>query len=275
MSGLKLSKRNTRSTEIQQVNQSRERAPGIRWATGVRWAILIVFGLLVVIAYVWFGDRISLQQLAEREQQLRGFRDSSPLAAYGLGFLIYVAITGLSLPGAAPMTLAYGWYYGLVPGVILVSFASTTGATIAFLFSRYLFRDAILSRFGDRFENLNRSLEAEGPFFLFSLRLIPVVPFFLVNALMGLTPIRVWTYWWVSQLGMLAGTIAYVYAGSVVPSLGDLAQDGLGAAFTKQRILQLSAALILLGVLPLAMRWLVKILRRESTAPGPDSVDSE
>ena len=117
----------------------------------------------------------------------------------------------------------YGWYFGLAPAVILVSFASTSGATIAFLLSRYLFRDAIQTRFRDQLAKFNQALQREGAFYLFTLRLIPAVPFFVINVVMGLTPIRTLTFWWVSQVGMLAGTIVYVYAGSTIPSLAHLA----------------------------------------------------
>ena len=113
-----------------------------------------------------------------------------PVLVYGAAFVVYVVVTGFSLPGAAVLTLVYGWYFGWLRGLVLVSFASTAGATMAFLLSRFLFRDAIQKRFGDRLQNFNQSLEKEGPFFLFTLRLIPAVPFFIINAVMGLTPIR-------------------------------------------------------------------------------------
>ncbi|QEG21624.1 TVP38/TMEM64 family protein [Mariniblastus fucicola] len=239
------------------------------------WTKLIVLGIVVSLAavvYFFFGDMLSLDSLAEQESQLRDFQTQHPVLVFGIAFLIYVAVTGLSLPGAAALTLLYGWYFGLVPGFLLVSFASTTGATIAFLFSRYLFRDAIQNRFGERLEKFNESLEREGPFFLFTLRLIPAVPFFVINAVMGLTPIKTRTFWWVSQLGMLAGTLVYVYAGSRVPSLSKLAEEGINAVFSPTQMVQIVIALALLGAFPLIARWVMKAFFQKSAAT--DSANS-
>jgi uncharacterized membrane protein YdjX (TVP38/TMEM64 family) len=177
-----------------------------------------------------------------------------------------------ALPGAAVLTLVYGWYLGLLEGVVLVSVASTTGASLAFLLSRFLFRDSIQSRFGERLQSFNASLEKEGPFFLFTLRLIPAVPFFLINAVMGLTPIRARTFWWVSQLGMLPGTIVYVYAGSVVPSLQKLADEGIKAVFSPAQLTQIIVAFALLGVFPLIVRFAMKLMTRSKAQT--QSVDS-
>lgn len=137
------------------------------------------------------------------------------------------------------------------------------GATLAFLLSRFLFRDFIQDRFGDRLENFNQSLEREGPFFLFTLRLVPAVPFFVINAVMGLTPIKTTTFWWVSQLGMLAGTVVFVYAGSSVPSLQTLAEERINAVFTPRQFTQILLAFVLLGTFPLAVRWGMKLFSRK------------
>ncbi len=222
-------------------------------------ALLLLVAVVVGVAYVQFGDVLTLANLAQQESQLRDFQHQHPVLVYGMAFLIYVVVTGLSLPGAAVLTLAYGWYFGIVRGVIVVSFASTSGATLAFLLSRFLFRDAIVRRFGDRLDKFNQALEREGPFFLFTLRLIPAVPFFVINAVMGLTPIRTRTFWWVSQLGMLAGTSVYVYAGSSVPGLQSLADNGINAVFSPSQFTQIVIAFVLLGTFPLAVRWLVKL----------------
>ena len=221
--------------------------------------LLFVAGIIAV-AYTQFGDVLTLENLAKQETQLRAFQQQHPVLVYGAAFLVYVVVTGLSLPGAAVLTLTYGWYFGVLRGVIVVSFASTTGATLAFLMSRFLFRDAIQHRFGDRLEKFNLALEREGPFYLFTLRLIPAVPFFVNNAVMGLTPIRTRTFWWVSQLGMLAGTTIFVYAGSSVPSLQTLADEGINAVFTPSQLTQIVIAFALLGLFPLAVRWLVKLV---------------
>lgn len=227
---------------------------------GKKLIVLLVVVGIVGAAYVQFGDTLTLANLAQQESQLRAIQAEHPALVYGAAFLVYIIVTGLSLPGATALTLLYGWYFGLFRGVVVVSFASTAGATLAFLLSRFLFRDAIQRRFGDRLENFNRALEREGAFFLFTLRLIPAVPFFVINAVMGLTPIRTRTFWWVSQLGMLAGTSVYVYAGSSVPSLQTLAEQGINAIFTPTQVTQIVIALALLGLFPLAVRWCMKLV---------------
>jgi uncharacterized membrane protein YdjX (TVP38/TMEM64 family) len=208
---------------------------------------------------------LTLESLAQRESQLRDFQAENPYFVYGVAFVAYVCVTGLSLPGAAALTLVYGWYFGLVEGVVLVSFASTAGATLAFLLSRFLFRDWIQNRFGERLQSFNASLEKEGPFFLFTLRLIPAVPFFMINAVMGLTPIATRTFWWVSQLGMFPGTIVYVYAGSSVPRLQTLADEGINAVFTPSQLTQIIVAFAVLGVFPLIVRFTMKLITRSKT----------
>jgi uncharacterized membrane protein YdjX (TVP38/TMEM64 family) len=224
-----------------------------------------VFGLVVVaiaILYSQFSAQLTLANLAEQESALRDYQQQYPVLVYGAAFLLYVTVTGLSLPGAAVLTLTFGWYFGFIPGFILVSFASTTGATVAFLLSRYLFRDSIQNKFGDRLSDFNRALEKEGAFYLFTLRLIPAVPFFVINVVMGLTPMQVWTYWWVSQLGMLAGTIVYVYAGSSVPDLNTLAQQGTSGILSPQ----LLVAFVALGLFPLAVKRIMQVVRKQPVA---------
>ena len=224
----------------------------------IRWGVLGLVVSVAVVLYMQFSDALSLENLAQQEAQLRDFQSRSPWLVYAVSLLIYITITGLSLQGAAPLTMLFGWYFGVLQGVLLVSFASTTGATLAFLLSRFLFRNSVQNRFGDRLDAFNRALEREGPFYLFSLRLIPAVPFFVINAVMGLTPIRVWTFWWVSQLGMLAGTLVYVYAGSTVPDLATLADQGINAVFSARQLTQILVAFVLLGLFPLISRWIIK-----------------
>lgn len=228
---------------------------------GKPWLKLVILGLVVaaiVIGYVKFGDQLTLENVAKQETALRQYQQNHPVLVYGVAFVIYVAVTGLSLPGAAALTLVYAWYFKLVASVILVSFASTAGATVAFLLSRYFFRDAIQRKFGDRLATFNQALEREGSFYLFTLRLIPAVPFFAINVVMGLTPMRVTTYWWVSQLGMLAGTIAYVYAGSSVPDLSTLAEQGAGGILTPRLVI----AFVILGIFPLAAKKIIQRFRK-------------
>ena len=221
-----------------------------------KWGVLIAVAGIFAILYWNFGQKLNLTALAKHEAELREYQADHPILVYGAAFLIYVVSTGLSLPGAAVLTLAYGWYFGggtlagYFKTLLLISFASTAGATLAFLLSRYLFRDLIQNRFGKRLQTFNTALEKQGAFYLFSLRLIPAVPFFVVNLVMGLTTMRVVTYWWVSQLGMLAGTAVYVYAGWSFPTLARLAERGPSGILTPQ----LWLAFVLLGVFPLLVR---------------------
>lgn len=241
--------------------------PPDRSALAKKAAVFLLVVVAIAIAYTQFGDAIALASLADKESQLRLFQQDHPFLVFGIAFFIYVAVTGLSLPGAVVLTLVFGWYFGFLPALVLVSFASTAGATLAFLLSRFLFRDSIQNRFGDRLQNFNQALEREGPFFLFTLRLIPAVPFFVINAVMGLTPIATRTFWWVSQLGMFPGTVVYVYAGSSVPNLQKLADQGIHAAFSPTQLTQIVIAFALLGVFPLIVRLTMKLITRSKSEP--------
>ena len=219
-----------------------------------------MLAVLLVIAVVFltsFRDALSLDSLAASETQLRQFQQDHPVLVLGAAFLVYVAVTGLSLPGATAMTLVYAWLFGFPTTVVLVSFASTSGATVAFLLSRYVAGAAIQTAYGDRLARFNEALRREGAFYLFTLRLIPVVPFFVINVVMGLTQMRVRTFWWVSQLGMLPGTCVYVYAGASAPTLAELAEQG-AAGLLKPQLL---VAFVLLGIFPLAVKRVVNLVR--------------
>lgn len=224
--------------------------------------IVAVMGLGAVL-YFQFGHLLTLKSLAARESALRAFQADNPYLVFGIALFVYVAVTGLSIPGASPLTLVYGWYFGFWQAVLLVSFASTAGATFAFLMSRYLLRDSVQTRFGDRLHAFNDRLEKEGAFYLFTLRLIPAVPFFVINLVMGLTPMKAVTFWWVSQIGMLPGTMVYVYAGSRVPNLTVLANEKAGAVFSPTQLLQLAIAFGLLGIFPLLTK---KVIERVAAA---------
>jgi uncharacterized membrane protein YdjX (TVP38/TMEM64 family) len=214
------------------------------------------------------GPQMSLERWADREQAFRAVVDSAPLLAIAVAALVYVAVTGASVPGAAPLTLLYGWLFGFWVALPLVSCSSTAGATLAMLASRLLFREAVERRFAGRLDGVRAAMATEGPYYLFTLRLIPAVPFFAVNALMGLAPIRVRTYWWVSQLGMLPGTALYVYAGASVPSLRRLADEGVAAVFAPGQLTRLTLALALLGLFPWVARAAVKRLAGHRTFRG-------
>jgi pyruvate/2-oxoglutarate dehydrogenase complex dihydrolipoamide dehydrogenase (E3) component/uncharacterized membrane protein YdjX (TVP38/TMEM64 family) len=208
---------------------------------------LLVLGVIVVAVAVFFAlggaQYLSLDNLRALQESVQAFHREHPWQAAGGYFLAYVAVTGLSLPGAAVMTLLGGAVFGLLWGTVIVSFASTLGATLAFLASRFLLRDWVQARFGERLRAINAGVEREGAFYLFALRLVPAFPFFVINLVMGLTPIRAWTFYWVSQLGMLAGTVVYVYAGT---QLGEFRLSaGLLVAFTALGLFPLAAKRVL------------------------------
>ncbi len=216
-----------------------------------RWLVLVLLAVVAALAYWRLGHVLSLAEWAQREESIRRWASERPLVALALAAAVYVAVTGLSLPGAAALTLAFGWLFGFWRALVLVSFASTAGATLAFLLSRYLFREAFQARFADRISRFNAALEREGAYYLFTLRLIPAVPFFVINAAMGLTPLAARTFWWVSQLGMLPGTAVYVYAGATVPSLAVLTQAGRREPIVSPQLL---LAFVLLGAFPLVVK---------------------
>jgi len=223
----------------------------------MRWLALVAIVALAAGLFVRYRAELRLTSLAERETELRAVVEAHPAAALAIALAAYVAVTGLSLPGATAMSVACGWLFGFWRALVLVSFASTAGATIAFLLSRYLLGQWIQARYGERLAAINAAIDREGAFYLFTLRLIPQVPFFVLNAAMGLTKIRVWTFWWVSQLGMLPASVVFVLAGASAPSLKTVADKGLASILDWR----LAAALALLGVLPLATKWLVGWMR--------------
>lgn len=203
--------------------------------------LLIVAAVVAVFAFD-IHSLLTLDSLKSRLEQFREFQTESPLLVAGMFFAAYVLVTAFSIPGAAVMTLAAGALFGLLQGLILVSFASTMGATLAFIGARYLLRDSVQAKFGNRLKAINEGVEKEGAFYLFTLRLVPVFPFFLINLLMGLTSMKAFTFFWVSQLGMLAGTVVYVNAGTElakIDSLSGILSPGLILSF------------VLLGIFPL------------------------
>lgn len=226
-----------------------------------RWIVFALVAGMALVALIRFGDDLSLRGLAGRETALRTFKSAHPLLVIGVAFLVYVTITGLSLPFATALTLVYGWFLGFWSGLLVVSFASTAGSTLAFLLSRYLLRESVERRFGARLHGFNEALQREGAFYLFTLRLVPA-PFFIINLVMGLTPMRASTFWWVSQVGMLPGTAVYVYAGAQFPSLAELAKRGPSGMLTPQLI----AAFAALGLFLWVAKRLVDQYRR-SAAP--------
>ena len=217
---------------------------------------LLLIGLLVVCIAAFFvfdlGRFLSLDYLKSRQLEFAALYAERPLWVIGSYFVLYVAVTALSLPGAAIMTLAGGAIFGLWVGTLVVSFASTTGATLAFLSSRYVLRDSVKARFGARLAEIDKGIATDGAFYLFTLRLVPLIPFFVINMVMGLTAMRVAVFSGVSQLGMLAGTLVFVNAGTQlakVESLQGILSPGLLGSF------------VLLGLFPLIAKKIVAAVR--------------
>jgi len=223
-------------------------------------SILVVI-LIAIAAFQFFhlGQYLTLSYIkASQERFASLYAARGPLVIAGY-MLIYILVTSLSLPGAAVMTLAGGALFGLVTGTIVVSFASTIGATLACAVSRFLLRDWVQGRFGDRIARVNEGLEREGAFYLFTLRLIPVFPFWLINLAMGVTRMRIATFYWVSQIGMLAGTIVYVNAGKELAKI-----DSLRGIVSPQ----LLGSFVLLGVFPIAAKKIIAWYRKKKGLGG-------
>ena len=217
-------------------------------------AALVVALVALVFAFFYFdlGDYLSLTYLKSQQARIQVYYEAHPVRSAVIYFVGYVTITALSLPAAAVLTLLGGAVFGLLVGTLLCSFAATAGATIAFLVARFLLRDMVLARFGDNLGALNRGIEKDGAFYLFTLRLVPLFPFFVVNLAMALTPIRAFTFAWVSQVGMLAGTAVYVNAGTQLARLESL--DGILSP-------GLIGSFVLLGVFPWVARRAVEAVK--------------
>lgn len=220
--------------------------------------LVLVSIILVVIAVFWAFDLnrfLTLAYLKESQERFTDYYSRHRLLVIGFYMVIYILVTALSLPGAAVMTLAGGGIFGLWLGLVVVSFASTIGATLACIFSRFLLRDWVQSRFGDKLITVNRGIAEEGKFYLFTLRLVPAFPFFVINLVMGLTSMPLRTYYWVSQVGMLPGTLVYVNAGkelAKIDKLSGILSPGLIVSFA------------LLGIFPLVVRKLVRWYKKRS-----------
>ena len=218
-------------------------------------AILVLVLLGALVAYFVFdlGQILSLENFKASQVDIVAAKDANPVLYVTGFFSLYVAVTGLSIPGAAIMTLIAGALFGVLVGTIIVSFASTIGATLAFLSARFVLRDWVQGKFGERLRAIDEGLEKDGAFYLFTLRLIPVFPFFVINLLMGLTRIKTRTFFWVSQLGMLPATIVFVNAGtqiSYIESTAGLLSPTLIASF------------VALALFPWAAKGMVALVQR-------------
>ncbi|MDN3698095.1 MULTISPECIES: TVP38/TMEM64 family protein [Vibrio] len=212
----------------------------------------LIIGILLVAVVLFlgvnFGQYLTLENAKAQQAVLNEYIQNNFVVAGLIYFLAYVLITAFSIPGAAVVTLLGAALFGFWFSLFLVSFASTIGATLAFLSSRFLLRDWVQSKFGDKLEAINNGVEKDGAFYLFSLRLIPVFPFFLINLLMGLTPITTLKFYLTSQLGMLAGTMVYLNAGTQLAEIDSL------SGIVSPSVL---ASFALLGLFPIIAKWLM------------------
>ena len=215
---------------------------------------LIVLGI-VAFRYFDLGQYLTLEYIKASQEKFQALYLSHRIGVIAAYMGIYIAVAALSLPGAAVLTLAGGGLFGLIVGTVAVSFASTIGATLACLFSRFLLREWVQNKFGDKLVTINDGIEKEGAFYLFSLRLVPIFPFFVINLLMGLTRMRLFTFFWVSQIGMFAGTLVFVNAGkelAKIDSLSGILSPGVLISFA------------VLGLFPITVTKLLALYKRKS-----------
>ena len=216
--------------------------------------LLLAIATVIAVFFIFdFHQYLSLDALKAQQATIESYRSDHTVWVIVIYTLVYIAVTGLSLPGATILTLAGGAIFGVLWGTVIVSFASTIGATLAFLAARFLFRDAVNSRFGTRLKAINEGIDRDGAFYLFTLRLVPIFPFFMINLTLGLTAIRVWTFFWVSQIGMFAGTVVYVNAGTQlakIESLSGILSPSLLGSF------------ILLGIFPLLAKKIIETMKK-------------
>ncbi len=224
--------------------------------------VLIVLVVLISLFFAFdLGQYLTLEYIKSQQQVLEEFYRANPLLMLAGFFATYVLMAAASLPGAAVMTLLAGGLFGFATGLVLVSFASSIGATLAFLVSRFLLRDAIQTRFASNLKAINQGVDRDGAFYLFALRLVPAFPFFVINLVMGLTRLRTWTFYWVSQVGMLAGTIVYVNAGTQLAKI-----ESLSGILSPTLIL----SFVLLAILPFIGRKIVDGIERRKALKGYD-----
>jgi uncharacterized membrane protein YdjX (TVP38/TMEM64 family) len=216
--------------------------------------VLAIIGLIVVFKVFNLGEYLSLSYIKESQQNFQELYAQNRAAVIAAYMGIYILVTALSLPGAAVMTLAGGAVFGFVTGLIAVSFASTIGATLACLVARFILRDWVQAKVGDKLKTVNEGVEKEGAFYLFTLRLIPVFPFWLINLGMGLTKMPLKTFYWVSQVGMLAGTMVFVNAGK---ELGKI--DSLSGILSPTLI----GSFVLLGLFPIITKKLLELYKKK------------
>lgn len=216
--------------------------------------LLIVASIILAAFYSDIGSYLSFEELKNRQHEFQSLVTSNPFTAAATFFAIYILATAISLPGATILTLAGGALFGFIEGLLLVSFASSIGALFAYFVARFFLKDFVQNKFSERLKIINHKIEQEGAWYLLFLRLVPVFPFFLVNLVMALTPIRAWTFYWVSQLGMLPATLIYVNAGTQIGKISSLSDIGSAA---------LIFAFILLGLLPFITKGIMSIIKSQ------------
>lgn len=219
--------------------------------------VAVVVGLISCFFYFDLGQYLTLSYLKAQRAGFQTYFQENPFLTSAIFMGLYITATALSLPGAALLTLAAGGLFGLLWGTIMVSFASTIGATLSFLTARFLLRDWVQEKFGEKLKAINRGVEEEGAFYLLTLRLVPAFPFFMINLLMGLTPIRTVVYFFVSQVGMFPGTVVYVNAGT---QLGEL--ESVSGILSPGLIFSFA----LLGIFPLVAKKLMNALKSKKSA---------
>jgi uncharacterized membrane protein YdjX (TVP38/TMEM64 family) len=230
-----------------------------------------IFALIAIFIACFFyfdlGRYFTLEYFKGQQQALQNYYAAKPALTISIFMGIYIAVTALSLPGAAIMTLAAGALFGTLTGLIMVSFASSIGATLAFLVARFLLRDYVQNKFGDKLNAINKGVENEGSFYLFTLRLVPVFPFFIINLAMGLTPIKTLAFYLVSQVGMLPGTFVYVNAGTQIGKL-----ESLKGILSPELIFSFA----LLGIFPLVAKKIINVIKaRRAGEPSDHTKPSE
>ncbi len=215
--------------------------------------LAVIIAVIAIFRLFDLGQYLTLSYVKESQAGFMALYEEHKIVVISLYMAIYIVVTALSLPGATVLTLAGGGIFGLLAGFVIVSFASTTGAAIACVVSRYLLSGWVQNKFSDKLRAINEGVEKEGAFYLFTMRLIPAFPFFVINLVMGLTKMPIFTFYWVSQLGMIPGTIVYVNAGkelSKIESLSGILSPGLIISFA------------LLGLFPIVTKKLMALYKR-------------
>jgi len=217
---------------------------------------LLILIILAVIAFFLFDIQqyAKLDYIKAEQQNIFEYYKQNVFFIMVLFVFLYILVTALSLPVATVLTLLGGALFGFSTGLIIVSFASTIGATLAFMMARFLAQDYVQKNYKNQLYKINKKFESEGVFYLFALRLVPLFPFFIINVVMALMPIKTWTFYWISQLGMLPGTIVYVYAGT------QLTQIETFSDITSPSMLIVFA---LLGLFPLIAKNFVQLIRKD------------